>query len=259
VEKHPLWYHTMELGPGVITPGWFDLRPISERLPWPDVRGKRCLDVGTYDGFLAFELERRGADEVVATDLADHTEWDWPPESRQAGPEHLARMAGPKGSGFEIAKEALSSSAELVQLSVYELSPERVGTFDVVVCGTLLLHLRDPIRALEAVRGVCRGKLLSTEQIDPQLSLLHPRRPVARLDALAGRGQWWIGNRAAHRRMVRAAGFAVECATRPYVIPFGPGHRLTRQPEPRRQRSWSRRILGGSGIPSAAVVASPRF
>ena len=38
-------------------------------MPWPDVRGKRCLDVGTYDGFLAFELERRGAASVVATDI----------------------------------------------------------------------------------------------------------------------------------------------------------------------------------------------
>ena len=72
VDAVPLWYHTLELAPGVVTPGWFDLRPIVSLLPWPDVRGKRCLDVGTYDGFLAFELERRGAAEVVATDISDH-------------------------------------------------------------------------------------------------------------------------------------------------------------------------------------------
>jgi 2-polyprenyl-3-methyl-5-hydroxy-6-metoxy-1,4-benzoquinol methylase len=35
-------------------------------------------------------------------------------------------------------------------MSVYDLSPERVGRFDVVVCGSLLLHMRDPARALEA-------------------------------------------------------------------------------------------------------------
>ena len=57
----PLWYHTLELPGGIVTPGWFDLRGVVDRLPWPDVRGKRCLDVGTYDGFYAFELERRGA------------------------------------------------------------------------------------------------------------------------------------------------------------------------------------------------------
>ena len=48
----------MELAPGVVTPGWFDLRGILDVLPWPDVEDKRCLDVGTYDGQLAFELER---------------------------------------------------------------------------------------------------------------------------------------------------------------------------------------------------------
>ena len=78
VDQVRLWYHTMELAPGVVTPGWFDLRPILDRLPWPDVEGKRCLDVGTYDGHLAFELERRGAAEVLALDISDHESWDWP-------------------------------------------------------------------------------------------------------------------------------------------------------------------------------------
>lgn len=68
-----------------MTPGWFDLRPIVDRMPWPDVRGKRCLDVGTWDGFLAFELERRGAAEVVATDIESHEDWDWPPALKQRG------------------------------------------------------------------------------------------------------------------------------------------------------------------------------
>src|SRR5439155_4349574 len=84
----PLWYHTLELGDGTVTPGWMDLRPIVERLPWPDVRGKRCLDVGTYDGFLAFELERRGAAAVVATDISDHSQWDWPRAQRERGAEY---------------------------------------------------------------------------------------------------------------------------------------------------------------------------
>ena len=81
----PLWYHTFEVAPGVTTPGWFDLRPIVAKLPWPDVRGKRCLDLGTYDGFLAFEMERRGAHEVVAADVADHELWDWPVRLRARG------------------------------------------------------------------------------------------------------------------------------------------------------------------------------
>src|SRR5262249_19921739 len=93
---NPLWYHTMELEPGLVTPGWFDLRPIVDRLPWPSLAGKRCLDIGTYDGFLAFEMERRGATEVVATDVPEHENWDWPPLLRARGPEALAAIAGPK-------------------------------------------------------------------------------------------------------------------------------------------------------------------
>ncbi|MFH4351513.1 hypothetical protein WAJ70_20705, partial [Acinetobacter baumannii] len=82
VDAHPFWYHTIDVVPGVTTPGWFDLRPVVDLLPWPDVRGKRCLDIGTYDGYLAFELERRGASEVVAVDVEDHLLWDWPPDYR---------------------------------------------------------------------------------------------------------------------------------------------------------------------------------
>ena len=45
------WWHVIELAPGVVTPGSWDLRPTAAELPWPDVAGKRCLDVGTMDGF----------------------------------------------------------------------------------------------------------------------------------------------------------------------------------------------------------------
>src|SRR2546423_3261813 len=72
------WYHTLELAPGVLTPGWFDTRSIAHSIPFPDLTGKRCLDVGTFDGFWAFEMERRGAAEVIAIDLIDPTQADWP-------------------------------------------------------------------------------------------------------------------------------------------------------------------------------------
>src|SRR5947209_18056775 len=83
----PSWYHSLEVSPGVVTPGLFDLRPIVDELPWPDVRDRRCLDVGTSDGFLAFELERRGAAEVVAADIAEHLDWDWETHTRTRGPQ----------------------------------------------------------------------------------------------------------------------------------------------------------------------------
>ena len=54
------WWHTLELAPGVTTPGWWDLRPTATRVPWAgSLSGLRCLDVGTMDGFWAFEMEHR--------------------------------------------------------------------------------------------------------------------------------------------------------------------------------------------------------
>jgi tRNA (mo5U34)-methyltransferase len=245
------WYHTLELAPGVVTPGHFDLRPVVDRLPWPDVRGKRCLDVGTYDGFIAFELERRGAREVVATDISDHESWDWPADVLARGPGHmrdLGEYLGRKGEGFEIARAALGSRVEKVEVNVYDLDPASLGHFDVVVCGSLMLHLREPVRALEAIRSVTEGLLMSAEEIALGLTLSHPRRPLARLNGVGDLCEWWTPNAAGHRRMLRSAGFEVLRATRPYAIPFGAGH-----PPAGRLR----KRLRGNGVPHAAALARP--
>jgi len=257
VAAHPLWYHTIELAPGIVTPGWFDLRQIVERMPWPDLNGLRCLDVGTYDGFLAFELERRGAAEVVAIDIADHESWDWPAEVRGRGTEFLADIAGPdKGAGFRIARRALGSNVDRRELSVYDLAPERLGEFDFITCGALLLHLRDPLRALEAIRSVCRGRFLSAEQISPLTTLLHPRRPLLDVGPALSELRWWTPNAAGHRRLVEASGFAVERAVRPYAVAFGPSH--PRAGGGLRRALLTRLVARGDGIPHSAVLARPR-
>lgn len=257
IAAHPLWYHTLDLGNGIVTPGWFDLRGVVSRLPWPDVRGKRCLDVGTWDGCLAFELERRGAAEVIATDIADPRGWDWPVRERERGPAAIAAMAGERnGRGFELAKRALGSAVERVEVNVYELSPERVGTFDVVVCGSLLLHLRDPVGALEAMAGVCDGQLLSAEQVDAPLSALLRRRPAARFRR-GDNCQWWIPNRAGHLAMLRAAGLEVERASDVYAIPLGRGHRDHGR-RPGVAELATRAFAGGPGMAHAAALTHPR-
>lgn len=257
VASNPLWYHTLELPSGILTPGWFDLRPVLSTLPFPDVRGKRCLDVGTYDGFFAFEMERRGAREVVATDVADHTGWDWRADRRELGPERLAAIAGPqKGLGFDIASRALSSNVTRVELSVYELSPEVLGRFEVIVCGSLLLHLKSPVMALEAIRSVCDGVFLSAEQIDLGLSLLRPRSGAARFEE-GTRLQWWIMNAAGHSSLLRSAGWRPLRKARPYSIPFGAGHRALGEGwGPAAHRGLQRLLTGAVGVPHSAVLAS---
>ena len=257
VARNPFWYHTIEVAPGLTTPGWFDLRPSVDRLPWPEVRGRRCLDIGTFDGFFAFELERRGAAEVVATDIADHEQWDWPPRIRARGIEYMRKVAGPQtGAGFEIARELLGSSVVLEPVNVYDLSPERVGEFDVVVCGSLLLHLRDPLRALAAIRSVCRGHFLSTNQV--QLGPSVRREPLVRLDGVSDLCQWWLPGAPGHRRMVEAGGFDVEAESRIYAVDFGVSHPPPGTDLRSRLGRLGRRVFAGSdGVPHHAVLARP--
>ena len=259
IASNRLWYHTMELAGGVVTPGWFDLRPVVGGMPWPDVEGLRCLDVGPYDGFLSFELERRGAAEVVAVDIGSPSEWDWPLRLRERGAEFLTQIAGDRtGVGFGIARELLGSRVQRVEISVYDLTPERLGSFDVVVCGSLMLHLRDPVRALEAIAGVCEGRFLSAEQIDAALSLTRRRTPAA-----WNRGgelcQWWIPNVAAHHRMLQAAGFTIERTVPTYAIPFGPGNVAPDGvPIARRlEQLLVRRMGGGPGLLHSAALVRP--
>jgi tRNA (mo5U34)-methyltransferase len=258
IAEQPFWYHTLELAPGVETPGMFDLRPIANRLPWPDVRGKRCLDVGTFDGFFAFELERRGAAEVVATDITNPEGWDWPPHLRQRGIEFQRTTYGTRtGTGFEIARELLGSAVERRLTSVYELSPDTVGTFDVVVCGSLLLHLRDPLRALQAIRSVCREAFLSSEQVRLATSVLLRSKPVFVFEGRTDLAQWFVPNVAAHRDVVAVSGFAIERESGMYSIPYGSAHPRQRGLRPM-LRTASRKVLTRTdGVVHSAVLARP--
>jgi tRNA (mo5U34)-methyltransferase len=261
VDEHPFWYHTIDVVPGVTTRGQFDLRPIVDQFPWPDVQGKRCLDVGTFDGFLAFELERRGASEVVAVDIEDHNLWDWPPDYRSQVPKSVADAGWPpKGAGFRLIAEIKGSKVDWRPISVYDLNVEEIGTFDIVICGSLLLHLRDPLRALEAIRGVTHGYFLSSEQIELSLTLLGRQRPLLTLNGSGGLCQWFNFNAAGHERLLYASGFEILKRSRPYVERFNE-HPLPPRTLRERARTAGFRVLTGtsnSGVLHQALLSKPR-
>ncbi len=178
-------------------------------MPWPgSLQGLRCLDIGTMDGFWAFELERRGGGEVVAIDLVDPERHD-SPFSRRHGPPTPPRAL--RGTTFRLAADLLGSRADYRDLSVYDLDPGDIGEFDVVVMGYVLQMLRDPLRALEAVRGVCRGHLLLLETVSLPLSLVPS--PLARLDARRDGSEWFVFNRRGLRKALELTGFDVEVVT----------------------------------------------
>jgi tRNA (mo5U34)-methyltransferase len=231
------WRHSIELAPGEVTPGRLDARAAAaSKVPLPQsLAGKRCLDAGTGDGFWAFEMERRGAAEVVAIDTGDRT-------------------------AFDAAHAALRSTVERQELAVGDLDPTRLGHFDVVFAGSLLRRQRDPVLALERLRSVCAGTAVIVDTVELLPSLRFPRTPVARLDGPESRG-WWQPNRAALLRMIQSAGFAIDDATRISFVPAGEG-------QPRRRRRALPRKLGSAqgreqilaallGAPHVAVRATP--
>lgn len=144
VAGHHPWYHRIEVSPGIVTPGMNDTATNRERfdrigLPL-DCSGLRVLDIGCADGYFAFLMEQRGAAEVVAVDYRRRT-----------------------SSGFDIAHRLLESKVEFHDDNVYNLTPEKYGSFDVVLLFGLLYHLRNPLLALDTVRNMTRpgGRLFA--------------------------------------------------------------------------------------------------
>jgi tRNA (mo5U34)-methyltransferase len=250
------WYQSLALPGGIVTPGNFDTLGELERVPFPtSLEGKRCLDIGTADGFWAFEMERRGADEVVAIDLRDPARYDWPGAPRTDA--EMRAVLGPEVArhrGFDIAHEALGSSVQWQELSVYDLSPERVGEFDFAFIGSLLVHLRDPVAALAAAASVVRGELLSVDAISPLLTLLHPQQPVARFEA-PGWPMWWALNLAAYRRLFPAAGLELVATGRPFFLKAGPGYGWTPRSGRPLVRRLQPRLIHRCGVAHAWVAA----
>ena len=218
------WYHSIDVD-GATTRGWFDLRHALDRIPFPDVRGKRCLDVGTWDGFYAFELERRGAREVVALDLPDLSGLDYPPEVR-ADPDFdpLGSDRQRRSAGFEVLQDLLASSVRWCPGNIYDIDPSNLGTFDVVVVGSLLVHLRDPIRALDAVRRVTDGFFLSIDYVHPRLNLpLVRNRPRYELRGGSSDFQWWLPNDAGLRHLLHVGGFEIDRSSPYFLLRPGAG------------------------------------
>jgi tRNA (mo5U34)-methyltransferase len=259
-----LWYHTIDVAPGVTTRGWFDLRHALDLIPFPEIAGKRCLDIGTWDGFYAYELERRGAAEVVALDVPDLTRLDYPPTvyaDPSFDPSRTTVQPQPRSAGFHLLHDVLSSKVEWRAGNIYDLDPADIGTFDVVVVGSLLVHLRDPIRALDAVRRVTRGAFVSVDYVHPPLCLLSRRRPLYRLVGEGSDFQWWLPNAAGLRHYLEVAAFSVDQVSKPFLLRPGPAQSSPRNRETLKRKLLNRVYTGeaSNGHAHVALLAHPLF
>ena len=198
------WYHTLELPGGVVTPGFYDHRPLVPHYGIPrDLSGKRVLDVGTWDGFWAFEFERRGA-EVVAVDIDRMSQTDLPPQLRAAALE--AGLDQRLGNGFEIARRAMDSKVQRIGMSVYDIDTGGIGTFDLVHMADVAIHLERPLEAFRRLRSVARGSAIIVDAFHPDLGY-GAERKVTEYRGGWKDVQWWIPSLDTLAQMVLDAGF----------------------------------------------------
>ena len=183
------WYHSIELRPGIITPGRAAERNVLPFLGIPDdLSGKTVLDIGCWDGFFSFECERRGAKRVVATDV-------W---------ETLGRDA------FDFARAELGSAVEPVQASVYDLPDVLAERFDLVLFLGVLYHLKHPLLALEKVAEVTApgGLAIVETAVDAESLMDRPLMAFYPGDELNGDPtNWWTPNVPALASMLGVSGF----------------------------------------------------
>jgi tRNA (mo5U34)-methyltransferase len=224
------WYHTIELGDGLVSTGLYDHRPVVGCYGLPaSLAGMTALDVGTSDGFWAFELERRGADRVVALDIERFGDFDWLPAIR-ATLGWRARLR--TGARFRLASTMRGSRVERLVCNVYDLSPATAGVFDLVFCSDVLLHLRDPLRALVNLRSVTGTMAIVGTLAERELEERFPDRPWLALgyaDEERSQGVrlgescvYWRFSSRALRDALEYAGFARTEALPPFRLPDGP-------------------------------------
>lgn len=250
------WNHTIQLPHGVVTPGEYDLRSVPSRVRLPQrLDGLRCIDVGTHDGFWAFAMEKRGAAEVVAIDVPDARHYDWPQPRAELTSDEVRLHT--RRSAFDIAHKALGSRVRRSTARSTTLHPRKFGQFDVAVIGTLLLHLRDPVGALMAMRRVLRGTLYLNERVSVGLTSLFPGRPMAEMIQIDGAPFWWLPGRTALRRYLHTSGYELRWLSRPYMVGYGPGREKT--PISWRRRTLSHQLLMRAGWPHVAANAVPRY
>jgi len=185
------WWHKIDLGNGIITPGKVETFQKLKRIGMPEnLKGKTVLDVGTFNGFYSFEAEKRGAKRVLATDS-----FMWQKEETGAR------------KGFNFAKKVLNSQIEEKEIDILDISPEKIGTFDLVLFLGVLYHMRHPLLALEKVASVTNEMAI----IETETDMVEFDRPAIAFypdkEFEDGPSTWVGPNIQAIEAMLKVAGF----------------------------------------------------
>jgi len=215
------WYHTIDLGNGVVTKG--DSAQDDGNAILPDVTGRSVLDIGAWDGKYSFLAEQAGASRVVAL---DHYAWGvdfaargayWaeciergtlPDQTRDET--DFWRTDLPGRRAFELAASALGSKVEPLLADFQTVDLDVVGQFDVVLYLGVLYHMKEPLTCLERLHRVTKEvavietEALHLEGLDHEALLQFHAGSSLRTDF----GNWYVPTIEALHNLCRAAGFS---------------------------------------------------
>lgn len=152
------WFHQFEFTNGCVAKGRDVSAAKLSALQLPALLGKTVADVGAYDGYFAFQVEKLGAAHVTAM---DHFVWVFDGSTARAN--------------FELMREAIGSDVKDITISVEETRRETVGTFDVTLFLGVLYHAPNMIEYLRNMRAITREILVVETLVD----LLDVPQPAA--------------------------------------------------------------------------------
>lgn len=181
------------------------------------------LDVGAWDGYFSFEMERRGASVSALDHYAwsiNHRQWqEYTSRARAAGqpldqPEALPDVWDPANlpgrAGFDLARAALGSHVRPVVGDFMSMDLDPLGQFDVVLFLGVLYHLKDPFYALRRLREVTKSlavietaAVVLPEWTDDRLWMF-----IEGTELNEDPSNWWAPTATGLVAACRAAGFA---------------------------------------------------
>lgn len=218
----PKFYMDIPLPDGTTTGGRVKYQHYLRKLGLEglDLSESTVLDVAANDGFWTYWAESAGAKDILAVDVDGFEGYDWgfdgvPAESREAFARNTFGQWSEGGSGFRYLHDLLQSKARKETATVYDLSPEQQGQYDLTFCFGLLYRLRHPLLALDRLRRVTRGALILETMV---YNSDEPEAPFAWFywdDAMKGHTNWTGATEGCVAAWLRSAGFKTIYRTRP--------------------------------------------
>lgn len=188
------WFHSINLGEGIVTPGIktrIEISREADAIFGPiSLHNRSVVDIGAWNGCFTVEAKRRGANRILAID-ADA--WVDP---------------GVRGKEtFDLVMSRLGIDVETQLIDIQTASADTIGHWQVALFLGVFYHLFDPIAALKCLAAITEEVLV----LETHLELQDVEKPAMAFypgSELSGdASNWWAPNRAAVEALLKTVGF----------------------------------------------------